>query len=203
MSETTLLGWLGRTAPPKKQPVAINPRSLSPLFDARTTTDRLSTTTKSTTTKSAAGGGGQKRAASSAYILGFIGVRNGVKYEEIHTNIFAPIVEAWGIPDEVIAPDEGDSAQAIITWCRNNDVPLRLIACDWAKQGRRAGMLRDAKLQKEATHLVLLQGPRSNKLAELATKLERKHYPVVISQRPGMAVVTPNSLLLAENGQVP
>jgi hypothetical protein len=191
MSDTTLLGWLGRTAPPKKQPVAINPRSLSPL------------------NCSATGGGGrpQKRkpiAEPTLYVLGFMGIRNGVSYEEMQTNILAPVVEAWGIPDEVVTPAEGDATQAIITWCHNHNVPLRLVSCDWAKQGKRAGMMRDARLQKEATHLVLLQGPRSNKLAELAVKLERKHYPVVISPRPGMAVIAPadldKSLSLAENG---
>jgi hypothetical protein len=48
--------------------------------------------------------------------------------------------------------------------------------------------MRDALIQKEATHLLLLQGPRSNALSQMAARLKKKGRPVAISERPGLPV---------------
>jgi len=107
-------------------------------------------------------------------------------------NIMAPIVEAWGLPDEIILPAEGDSSQAIQIWADMKEIPVSRVGCEWVSQGRKAGMLRDARIQREATHLLLLQGPRSNALSTLAGRLQRRGRPVVISERPGLPVEAPS-----------
>jgi hypothetical protein len=101
------------------------------------------------------------------------------------------MIEAWGLPDEIILPAEGDSSQAIHSWAQLKEIPISLVSCDWVKQGRRAGMFRDGRIQQEATHFLLLQGPRSNALSVLAGRLGRRGRPVIISERPGLPVSAP------------
>lgn len=143
-----------------------------------------------------------KPARPTRTVLGVLGTRSNVRIEELEQQILAPTLEAWGIPDALILPAEGDSSYALQSWAQTRDIPVQLIASDWAKQGRRAGLLRDATIQREATHFVLLQGPRSNALSQLAQRLTRKGRPVVISERPGLAVSVPEkSNTKVENAQ--
>lgn len=134
-----------------------------------------------------------KSAKLSRTVLGVLGTRSNVRIEDLEAQIIGPTLEAWGIPDAVVLPAEGDSSYALQAWAQAKNIPVQLIACDWAKQGRRAGMMRDATIQREATHFVLLQGPRSNALNTKAMQLARKGRPVVISERPGLPVSAPDS----------
>lgn len=158
----SLLGWLGATGAPPR----VNPRALSPVKTARAP-------------------------ASERTVLGILGTRSNVQVEELELNVLAPVIEAWGMPDMLILPAEGDSSYAIQAWAQVKEIPVQLVACDWTRQGRKAGMLRDATIQREASHLVLLQGPRSNAMTELAGRLARKGRPVVFSERPGLPVQAP------------
>ena len=130
----------------------------------------------------------KKRTEEKRIVLGVLGARSNIRSEDLDLNILAPLIEAWGLPDELILPAEGDSSNAIQSWAQVKQIPISLVSCDWAKQGRKASMLRDARIQREATHLLLLQGPRSNALTSLAERLTRKGRPVLISERPGLAL---------------
>ncbi len=154
----SLLGWLGKEETTKK----VDPRSLSPVFKRPSAPDRI--------------------------VLGVLGTRSSMRYEEAEADLMGPITEAWGLPDELVVPAEGESSHVVQLWAKQKGIPVRLLACNWTTQGRRAGMLRDNQIQREATHLLLLQGPRSNALMQLAVRLERKGRPVVISERPGQPV---------------
>ncbi len=125
---------------------------------------------------------------SERTVLGVLGTRSKVRYEDIESQILAPILEAWGDPDEVLLPAEGDSSRIIQAWAVKRGIPVSLIVSDWAAHGKRAGLLRDARIQRESSHMLLLQGPRSNALTTLGLRLHRKGRPVVISERPGEAV---------------
>jgi len=118
-------------------------------------------------------------------VLGVLGTRNSVRYDEFTADILGPLLEAWGTPDEIVAPAESESSHVIATWAGRLGVPVSLVAADWVRSGRRAGILRDARIQREATHFLLLQGPRSNALTTLAGRLQRKGRAVAISERPG------------------
>ena len=162
-STMSLLGWLGKVKDPQtvQIPIKIDPRSLSPVFK-RTQPDRI--------------------------VLGVLGTRSNMRYEDVESDILGPMVEAWGTPDELVVPAEGDTSFILQTWAKQKDIPVRLLACNWTTQGKRAGMLRDSQIQRESTHMLLLQGPRSNALMQLAQRLERKGRPVIISERPGEPV---------------
>jgi hypothetical protein len=127
-------------------------------------------------------------------VLGVIGTRSSMRYEDLEENIINPVLEAWGRPDEVIAPDEGESSHVVLAWAQKNDIPVRLYSCDWVKRGRTAGMIRNNNIQRDASHLVLLQGPRSNTLTQLAIRLHGKGRPVVISERPEQCVKSVSSM---------
>lgn len=155
----SLLGWLGST---KK----VRERSLSPLL------------TKEERAKS----------KEQRVVLGVLGTRSNIRSEELETMITEPLVALWGLPAELVLPAEGDSSFALQIWAESKGIPVHLVSCDWATQGRVAGRLRDARIQRDATHLLFLQGPRSTTLTTLAGRLSRKGRPVLLSERPGLAV---------------
>lgn len=166
----TLLGWLGcETASVKK----VSPRSLSPILTR-------APATKTTTLKPSKQEG--------ITVLGVLGTRSKVIQMEFYKDVLAPLVEIWGYPDELVMPLEGDSSAVLQAWAAKQGIPVRLISCDWAKHGRRAAMMRNSCIQRESTHFLLLQGPRSNALTALAGRLHRRRRPVLISERPGQAV---------------
>ena len=121
-------------------------------------------------------------------VLGVLGARNNVRYEDVEHDILQPLLDKWPEPEEIILALDSDVAYVIQGWAERRGIPVRIIAADWIKHGRRAGVLRDACIQREASHLVLLQGPRSNALSQLAERLQRKGRNVVISPRPGEPV---------------
>jgi hypothetical protein len=121
-------------------------------------------------------------------VLGVLGTRSKVLYEDMETQILAPLVEAWGDPDEILLPAEGDSSRVIQAWATRRGIPVSLVVSDWSAHGKRAGLLRDARIQGASSHMLLLQGPRSNALTILGRRLHRKGRPVIISERPGEAV---------------
>lgn len=135
-----------------------------------------------------------KQRTHTRIVLGVFGTRNNIRSEELDMNILAPLVAAWGNPDVILLPAEGDSSFAIESWAQLKGIPTNLVSCDWAAQGRRAGLLRDSRIQREATHFLLLQGPRSNALSTMAKRLHRKGHPVLISERPNQLAVDAEKL---------
>jgi hypothetical protein len=126
-------------------------------------------------------------------VLGVLGTRSIIRDEHLESQWMAPIQEAWGDPDLIILPAESDSSQAIQEWAIRREIPVHLCPADWARQGRKAGVLRDSLIQRQATHLLFLQGPRSTALAAVAARLHKKGVPVVISERPGEPVTLPST----------
>ena len=129
-----------------------------------------------------------RRPTPERTVLGVLGTRSSVRYVDMEEQVLAPVLEAWGTPDEVLLPADGESSYVIQAWATRAGIPVRLVSADWTRNGRKAGAMRDAVIQREATHFILLQGPRSNSLTTLAGRLHRKKRPVVISERPGEMV---------------
>lgn len=165
----TLLGWLGKEKTTETK--SINPRSLSPLL------------TREEQTK--------KATEERRYVLGVLGSRNKVAYDDVILQIVSPIMEAWGTPDEILLPAEGETSQIIQMWANTHGVPVSFVSCDWKSDCKRAKVFRDARIQREASHFVLIQGPRSSAYSALGERMQRKGTPVVISERPGMSVTLP------------
>jgi hypothetical protein len=174
----SLDGWLGRSKGPTdpvsaRTPVKMDPRALSPVRMPGSAPD------------------------PTRIVFGVLGTRNKMSYEDFVSQILDPTVEAWGLPAEIIAPADGESAEVLQAWATHRCIPICLVAADWTRNGKRAGMLRDSRIQRDASHLILLQGPRSNALTALAGRLQRKGRPVVLSERPGVSVAVPDILALS------
>jgi len=125
-------------------------------------------------------------AKTERLVLGVLGTRSNSRCDDLDAHILAPLVASWRVPDEMILPAEGDSSYALQSWADMKGIPVRLVSCDWVTQGRRAAMMRDAQIQRDSSHLILLQGPRSTTLTALAGRLSRKGRPVLLSERPGL-----------------
>ena len=126
---------------------------------------------------------------SNRIVLGILGARANMTYEQIQEQIIEPALTLWGVPDEVLLPAQGESSYTIQSWATTKEIPVSLVTADWTLQGAKAGFFRDARIQRDSTHLILLQGPRSTALATLAARLKRKGRPVLLSERPGLKVV--------------
>jgi hypothetical protein len=126
-----------------------------------------------------------KEPKSSRYALGIIGSRGKITYDAMQAEIVQPMIAAWGLPVELIIPSDGDSSHVLMLWAQQKDIPVTMISSDWLTHGRRASMIRDISIQKAASRLVFLQGPRSNAIAATANRLAKKGRLVALSERPG------------------
>jgi len=98
------------------------------------------------------------------------------------------MLDAWGLPAEIILPSDGDSSHVFLLWAQQKDIPIRMISSDWTSFGRRASLIRDTTILREANRLIFLQGPRSNKSAQTAARLAKKGRVVGLSERPGASL---------------
>jgi hypothetical protein len=126
-----------------------------------------------------------KESRESRYALGVIGSRSRSTYDTMQVEIIQPLIEAWGLPVELIIPSDGDSSHVLMLWAQQKDIPIQMISSDWALYGKRAAMIRDTTIQRESTRLLFLQGPRSTTLEKTANRLAKKGRSVALSDRPG------------------
>jgi hypothetical protein len=99
--------------------------------------------------------------------------------------IIQPMLDAWGLPSEILVPSEGDSSHILVLWAQQKDIPIRMITSDWSSFGPRAALVRNTSIQREADRLIFLQGPRSTKVAKDAERLAKKGRIIGLSERPG------------------
>ena len=116
-----------------------------------------------------------------ACILGVLGARNAVTKQIIQDEILNPILDDLAVkPSRVIIPSEPMSSTYIECWANRSGTPVDAIKSDWIKNGRRAGIIRDAYIEKEATALLIFEGPKSRYYLDLAER--------IIKRRPEMKV---------------
>jgi len=83
--------------------------------------------------------------------------------ETIIEQLLHPIVSELGrLPESVLVGAEGQSSMLIEWWAARMDMPIQVFEANWAKLGKRARALRDARIVKEATHLLVFYGQRSD-----------------------------------------
>lgn len=108
-------------------------------------------------------------------VVGVLGTHSTISKEEIHTTVLHPLMEVLGrLPDKIIVPAEGHSSAHLSIWAERNTVPLQAVEADWRKLQRKAGILRDARILKEATHLLVFVGSRSRTHEQTAIRQVKK-----------------------------
>jgi hypothetical protein len=108
-------------------------------------------------------------------ILGVLGARNALTKQIMQDEILNPILDDLGKkPAKILLPAEPLSSAYIECWATRQEIPVELIKSDWAKNGRRAGVLRDAFIEKESTAFLIFEGPKSRYYLDLAERIAKK-----------------------------
>ena len=117
-------------------------------------------------------------AASTAVmsiILGILGSRNAITKQILQDEILNPILDDLEKPPtNVIAPSEPLSSTFIECWATRSNIPIQMVKSDWVKNGRRAGVLRDAQIEKECNTFLIFEGPKSRYYLDLAERIAKK-----------------------------
>lgn len=113
--------------------------------------------------------------------LGVLGKREQVTKTDIHEKILHPLVSAIGrLPDKMLIPAEGTSSAYITLWAENTNIETHCVEADWKKLQRKAAFLRDARIMKESTHLLIFLGTRSKAYEQTAILQAKKGKEVYV-----------------------
>jgi hypothetical protein len=74
----------------------------------------------------------------------------------------------------VVLPAEPLSSTFVECWAGRQDIPVELIKPDWATNGRRAGVVRDYRIEKESNALLVFEGPKSRYYLDLAERIAKR-----------------------------
>jgi len=93
----------------------------------------------------------------------------------MQSEILNPILHDLDRPiKKVILPDDTLSGTYVECWANRNDIQVELIKSDWINYGKKAGVLRDAQIEKQSTALLVFEGPRSRYYLNLAERIARR-----------------------------
>jgi hypothetical protein len=132
--------------------------------------------------------------SSSSIIVGILG--SSTAYTQLHINqLTDTITTLWGKPSQLIFQQSGSAMMFIDSWAEDNNIPTIPIQAEWAKYGPKACMYVNNKIEKEATHIVIIRSPRakSDKMlqkAEFLSSKKNKPCLVLMNVEPnGSAVI--------------
>jgi hypothetical protein len=115
------------------------------------------------------------RTVGKPIILGVLGKLETLSKEDIHEKIIHPLMSVLGrLPDKILIPSEGQSSAYISIWSERQDIDTQILEADWRKFQRRAIILRDSRILKESSHLLVFGGLRSERNKETALREARK-----------------------------
>ena len=104
----------------------------------------------------------ETRIVGAPIYLGVLGKHENITKAQIHESILHPLMSVLGrLPDKLLVPSEGTSSAYISLWAERASVDTQCVEADWRRFQRKAGILRDSRIQKESTHLLVFVGPRS------------------------------------------
>lgn len=106
-------------------------------------------------------------------VLGILGSSNSRVWttERMIDTVLNPLLgELERLPDSILLPTEGITSLLVQVWGERQSIPLTPLECDWSSLGKRARALRDGRIVKESTHLVLFLGKRSDTYEKIAIR---------------------------------
>jgi hypothetical protein len=107
--------------------------------------------------------------------LGVLGARNAISKQILQDEILNPILDDLDSKIErILFPSEPVSSAYIDCWAQRQNIPTEAIKPDWIAQGRRAGVLRDAQIEKTSGALLIFEGPKSQYYKELAERIAKR-----------------------------
>jgi hypothetical protein len=117
----------------------------------------------------------ETRVLGTPIVLGVLGKHEQISKQAIHEKILHPLVSAIGrLPEKLLVPSEGTSSAYITLWAEQSNLETHCVDADWRKFQRRAGILRDARILKESTHLLIFVGARSKSYEQTGIREAKK-----------------------------
>lgn len=127
------------------------------------------------------------RVQGKPILLGVLGKTEKITKEAIHEKIIDPLMSVLGrLPDKVFVPSEGQSSAYISLWAERGNIDTQLLEADWRKFQRRAVFVRDNRIIKDSTHLLVFAGSKSKKNEEIAFKEAQKGKQVFLIEAQTM-----------------
>ena len=114
--------------------------------------------------------------------LGILGNRQTDSEKEVWAYMEAIAETVGRRPDRILIPAEGNFSIYVQSWADSKKIQYTLFECDWIRLGKRAAVMRDMAIQKEADHFLLVKSPRgkSDRLDKLSASFARKHIQVFL-----------------------
>jgi homoserine trans-succinylase len=107
--------------------------------------------------------------------LGVLGYRNALNKQIMQNEILNPILDDLAKPlKKVLLPEDTLSSTYIECWATRKDIQVDYMKSDWANYGKKAGVLRDAQIEKQSTVLLVFEGPRSRYYLDLAERIAKR-----------------------------
>jgi hypothetical protein len=129
----------------------------------------------------------ETRILGTPIVLGVLGKHEQISKQDIHEKILHPLVSAIGrLPDKVLVPSEGTSSAYITLWTERSNLETQCVDADWRKFQRKAGILRDARILKESTHLLLFLGAKSRSYEQTGIREAKKGKTVFIVEHDSL-----------------
>lgn len=117
----------------------------------------------------------ESRVVGKPILLGLLGKHEKISKQQIHEKILHPLLSSLSrLPDKVLVPSEGTSSMYVTLWAEKLQIETHPVEADWKKMQRKAGILRDARILKGSTHLLIFLGPRSRKYEETGIREAKK-----------------------------
>jgi len=110
---------------------------------------------------------------SKGFVLGVLGNSSAKAWTGkcVKENCMEPILQQVGSsPEKLLCPSDGATSLLLQSWAEHNNVPCASFSADWSKLGRKARSLRDTTIIKEATHLLIFLGGRSDFYEKIAIR---------------------------------
>ena len=110
-------------------------------------------------------------------VLGILGARNAITKQIMQDEILNPILDDLGKGQikKILLPSEPLSSTYIECWAQRQGIATMPLKSDWVNNGRRAGVVRDAQIQKECNAFLIFEGPKSRYYLDLAERIAKKH----------------------------
>lgn len=95
--------------------------------------------------------------------------------ESISDHVLFPLLgDLERLPESILCSAEGQTSMLLEWWAARQDIPIQVFEANWSKLGKRARALRDARIVKEATHLLVFLGERSDTYETMAIRELKK-----------------------------
>lgn len=108
--------------------------------------------------------------------LGIIGSTQTTMEKDMWGCLDAIAEHLEAAPQRLLVSSEGNSSIYAQSWADSKKIQYTLFECDWVRLGRRASMMRDSAIQKEADYFLLVKSPRSksDRLDKLGASLAKR-----------------------------